>query len=102
MSSTIRRASVPALLVVAALSGCAVIPHSSDQPVDQKITAAVQTRFDQHADLEAPNLLEVQTVNRIVYLSGTVSTGLQRAEAESAANEVQGVRKVVDSVAVDN
>jgi osmotically-inducible protein OsmY len=33
-------------------------------------------------------------------LNGTVSTGLQRADAESVANEVNGVAKVVNSIAI--
>jgi hypothetical protein len=94
------RAFIATLLLASAMSGCAVFPHSSNPPVDQRITADVQTRFEQHAELEAPNLLRVQTINRIVYLNGTVSTGVQRADAESVANEAVGVAKVVNSIAV--
>ena len=94
------RAIIAALTVASILSGCAVFPHSSNPPVDQKITADVDAQFEQHAELEAPNLLRVQTINRIVYLNGTVATGLQRAYAESVANEVPGVAKVVNSIAI--
>jgi len=52
------------------------------------------------AELEAPNLLQVQTIDRVVYLSGSVATGLQRRDAEAVANQVQGVSKVVNSIAV--
>jgi osmotically-inducible protein OsmY len=89
-----------AALTVAALPGCAVFPQSSNAAVDQKITADVETRFGQNAQLEAPNLLNVQTINRVVYLNGLVSTGLQRWDAELVANQVQGVDKVVNSIAV--
>ena len=89
-----------ALTVAAVLPGCAVFPRSSDAAVDQKITADVETRFGQYAQLEAPNLLNVQTINRVVYLNGLVSTGLQRRDAELAAGQVQNVDKVVDSIAV--
>jgi hypothetical protein len=82
------RASVAALLVAGALPGCAVFPHSSNPPGDQKITADIETRFHQHADLEPPNILEVQTISRVVYLHGMVSTELQRRDAESVAKEV--------------
>jgi hypothetical protein len=94
------RAFVVALTFASALSGCAAFPHSSSPPVDRKITAEVETRFEQHAELQAPNLLGVQTINGIVYLYGTVATGLQRADAELVANEVMGVEKVVNSIAV--
>ncbi len=93
-------ALVAALTVAAALPGCAVFPQSSNAAVDHKITADVETRFGQNAELEAPNLLNVQTINRVVYLNGLVSTGLQRSDAELVANQVQGVDKVVNSIAV--
>jgi osmotically-inducible protein OsmY len=89
-----------ALTVAAALPGCAVFPQSSNAAVDQNITADVETRFGQHAELEAPNLLNVQTINHVVYLNGVVSTGLQRWDAELLASQVQGVDKVVNSIAV--
>jgi hypothetical protein len=94
------RAFVAALTLASALSGCAAFPHSSNAPVDQRITDDVEKRFSQYADLEAPNLLGIQTINGVVYLHGTVATGLQRADAESVANEVMGVAKVVNSIAI--
>jgi osmotically-inducible protein OsmY len=89
-----------ALALTTALPGCALFPRSSNSAVDQKITADVEMRFGQNAALEAPNQLNVQTINRIVYLNGLVSTGLQRRDAELAASQVQDVDKVVDSIAV--
>ena len=100
-SSTNRlRALVTAVILAAALPGCAAFPRSSDPAVDQKITAAVEARFRQHRELEAPDLIGVQTINRVVYLSGTVSAGLQREYAESVANRAPGVTKVVNSISV--
>jgi len=93
-------AFVTALSVAAALPGCALFPRSSNPVVDQKITTDVETRLGQNADLEAPNQLSVQTINGTVYLNGLVSTGLQRRDAELATNQVQGVDKVVSSIAV--
>jgi BON domain len=100
MSSTMFRAFGAALTLSAVLSGCVVFPKSSSPTVDQKITADVETRFGQHAELEAPDLLEVQTINQVVYLNGTVSTGLQREYAESVANQAQGVARVINSISV--
>jgi osmotically-inducible protein OsmY len=93
-------ALVAALIVAAALPGCAAFPQSSDPAVDQKITADVEARFGQHPELEAPDLIDVQTINRVVYLNGTVSTGLQREYAESFASQAPGATKVVDSISV--
>jgi hypothetical protein len=89
-----------ALTLAMALPGCAVLPQSSNRAVDQEITANLQTRFGKQTELEAPNLINVQTINRVVYLNGLVSSGLQRSDAESVANQVQGIDKIVDSIAI--
>ena len=89
-----------AALTVAALPGCALFPRSANPSVDRAITADVETRFGQNAVLQAPNQLDVQTINRVVYLNGLVATGLQRWDAESVAAQVQGVDKVVNSIGV--
>ena len=94
------RALVAVFILAAALPGCAVLPQSSDPAVDQKITADVEARFRQHPELESPDLIDVRTINRVVYLSGTVSAGLQREYAESVANRAPGVTKVVNSISV--
>ena len=91
---------VTALIVAAAPPGCAVFPQSSNLTADQKITADVETGFRRHPELEAPDLINVETINRVVYLNGTVSTGVQREYAESVANQAKGVAKVIDSIAV--
>jgi hypothetical protein len=93
-------ALVAGFIVVAALPGCAAFPQSSDRAVDQKITADVEARFKQHPELEAPDLIDVQTINRVVYLNGTVSAGLQRDYAEAVAGRAPGVTKVVNSISV--
>src|ERR1700723_971657 len=100
-SSTNRlRALGTAVILAAALPGCAAFPRSSDPAVDQKITADVEARFRQHPELEAPDLIDVQTINRVVYLNGTVSAGTQRTYAESVASRAPGVTKVVNSISV--
>ena len=100
-SSTNRlRALVAAFILAAALPGCAAFPQSSDPVVDQKITADVEARFRQHPELESPDLIDVRTINRVVYLSGTVSAGLQRDYAESVASRTPSVTKVVNSISV--
>jgi hypothetical protein len=94
------RALVAAFILAAALPGCAAFPQSSDPAVDQKITADVEARFRQHPELEAPDQIDVRTINRVVYLNGTVSTGLQREYAKSFASGAPGVAKVVNSISV--
>jgi osmotically-inducible protein OsmY len=67
---------------------------------DAKITANVQTLFDQHPELGPPNSIEVQTLDRVVYLYGFVSTGLDISTAGSVAVQAPGVARVVNSIAV--
>ena len=98
----VRAFAAAALIAAVSLQGCAAFPQSANPSADQKITAAVQSRFQQHAELEAPNQLDVQTINGVVYLHGTVSSGLQRKEAVWVANGAPDVARVVDSVSVSH
>jgi osmotically-inducible protein OsmY len=100
LSTNRLRALVAAFILAAALPGCAAFPQSSDPAVDKKITADVEARFRQHPELEAPDLIDVRTINRVVYLSGTVSAGLQRDYAESVASRAPNVTKVINSISV--
>jgi osmotically-inducible protein OsmY len=67
-------------------------------PTDKQITAAVQGKIAEFPNLLAPNEIRVQTLNRVVYLYGRVNTVAERSLAESAASQVEGVRRVVDSI----
>jgi osmotically-inducible protein OsmY len=89
-----------ALLVSAALGGCATYEKCgfSGCPGDAQITAAVRAAFAEHAELEPPNLLEIQTVDGVVYLYGLVDTDYQRQMAEAVAHQAAGVNKVVNSI----
>jgi osmotically-inducible protein OsmY len=87
---------------LAGLAGCADFSKCgfAGCPGDAEITAAVQGIFAQHADLEPPNLINVKTIDRVVYLSGIVSTDLQRQTAQSLAQQAPGVRRVVNSIGI--
>jgi osmotically-inducible protein OsmY len=52
--------------------------------------------------LGAPNSIQVQTLDHVVYLNGLVSTGMDSQTAESVALEVPDVSRVVNSVAVSH
>lgn len=95
-----------ALGLSALLPGCAVYRAYdkcgfSGCAGDPQITTAVRTLLDQDAAMRAPNLIYVQTLDRVVYLSGQVATDLQRETAESTALEAPGVRRVVDTIALE-
>jgi osmotically-inducible protein OsmY len=89
-----------ALVLTGALPGCATYTKCGfgGCPGDADITAQVHALFDQYPALEPPNLLEVQTLDHVVYLTGVVDTDLERQMAESVAHEAKGVRKVINSI----
>jgi osmotically-inducible protein OsmY len=84
------------------LSGCAASEKCGVEGCasDSTITANVHAAFNQHPELGEPNSINVQTLNRVVYLSGSVSEGAMRAIAESVARQVKGVARVEDTIYV--
>ena len=88
------------LLLAGALPGCAAYKKCgfSGCPGDAEITAETRALFYQHPILEPPNLIEVQTLDHVVYLNGLVDTDFQQQTAQSLALEVKGVAKVVNSL----
>jgi BON domain len=93
------RASALMVLLAGAVPGCAVYEKCGfGCPGDAAVTVQVNTLFEQHAVLEPPNLVHVQTLDHVVYLTGLVDTDLERQIAESVALEATGVTRVVNSI----
>jgi osmotically-inducible protein OsmY len=69
-------------------------------PADAHITAEVKSQFDRYTELQPPNMLYVQTLNGVVYLSGAVATPLQRDTAVEVAQRVPYVSHVVNNIAL--
>ena len=92
-----------ALFFAGALAGCATYSNCgfAGCPDDAKMTANVEAELGKHSELEAPNLLHVQTLNHVVYLTGDVSSGLQSRIAASVATRVKGVSRVENSISID-
>ena len=99
----------PALLALILLCNCTLSIQgcvSSSQCAseecknDAKITADVQAKLKEHRELGGPNAVYVQTREGVVYLTGQVTTDLQRDTAESVAGKVPGVMRVVNSIAL--
>jgi hypothetical protein len=88
------------LLLAGALSACAAFPKPD--PRDAHLTADVEARLEQYAELQAPNSLDVQTFHGVVYLRGLMATPFQVSLASSVAAEVPGVRRVENLIAIDN
>jgi osmotically-inducible protein OsmY len=102
MRSAVRYPLVGMLLAAGSGGGCAALNHCGfgGCPGDAKTTADVQALFEQHPALGPPNLLSIQTLDRVVYLYGLVDTDLERQLAESVAHEVPGVENVVNSIGI--
>jgi osmotically-inducible protein OsmY len=95
----------PAVLLTAALAACAAFNEVrrcgyGGCPADARITAEVKSQFNRHTELQPPNMLYVQTLNGVVYLSGAVSTPVQRDTAVQVAQRVPYVNHVVNNIAL--
>ena len=96
------------LVLTAALSsGCAIADvyrqcgfHGC--PGDTAITLAVRARFGDHPSIDAPNLINIQTLGGVVYLYGLVDTEMERDLAGSVAGTAPGVHRVVNSIGIEN
>ena len=93
------------IILTGTLPGCAAYSAyskcgSRGCPGDATLTAEVRALLNQHPALGPPNQVYVQTLDRVVYLTGRVATDLQRDTAESVAHEATGVSRVVNTIAL--
>ena len=86
--------------MAALLGGCAAYEKCGigGCPGDAELAARVRAAFAEHAELQPPNLLTVQSVDHVVYLYGLVDTDFQQQMAGSLAHGVPGVTRVVNSI----
>ena len=94
---------IGALLTAAALSACSVTSgrESGDQYVDDAtITTKVKTQLASDVGLTPANQIHVETMKRVVQLSGFVDSAAHKAEAESVARGIDGVTDVQNSIIV--
>ena len=91
-----------ATVLAGAAAGCADLRGHGSQSAsaDSMITADVETRLNQMADLGPPGSIKVQTLDHVVYLNGLVDGGLEKRTAEEAVLKVPGVAKVADDIDV--
>jgi osmotically-inducible protein OsmY len=97
-------ASALVLVLVAALPSCATYEKCGLRgcPGDADLSNAVQESIDKNTGLGTPNSIRVQTIDHVVYLNGQVDYGLEKSTAESVANQVPGVTKVVNNLYVSH
>lgn len=94
---------MPVMMLAGIVSGCAVYEAYQKCglrgcPGDARITNEVRGLLSQHAALGPPNQVYVQTLDRVVYLSGQVATDLQRDTAAAVAREAADVRQVENEI----
>lgn len=91
-----------ATIVAGVAAGCADFREhgSPSDSADSMITADVEARLNQMADLGPPGSIKVQTLDHVVYLNGLVDGGLEKRTAEEAVLRVPGVEKVADDIDV--
>jgi osmotically-inducible protein OsmY len=89
-------------VLAVALTGCATYDKCGfgGCPGDAKTTENVQALLEKHPDLGPPNLINVRTLDQVVYLNGTTATGLESREAESVALEAPSVTRIVNLISV--
>jgi osmotically-inducible protein OsmY len=92
--------AIVAAIYGASLCGCALYAKCGLRgcPGDKAITTEVETLFSQHGALEVPNELHVQTLDRVVYLTGIVNSPREQQLATLVAFQAPGVANVVNSI----
>jgi osmotically-inducible protein OsmY len=91
---------ISAVVLAGSQGACAVYRKCgfTGCPGDTQITAEVTARFNHYPVLEPPNLVYVQTLDRVVYLTGEVNTETERDLAQAVALQVPGVTRVINSI----
>jgi osmotically-inducible protein OsmY len=91
-----------AIIVVFAgtLPGCAVFDKCTPEncATDKQITHDVNELLSQHRELGPPGTVHVQTINGIVYLSGTVNSDFEIRSTESMVRQVGNVKDVENNL----
>jgi osmotically-inducible protein OsmY len=97
-------AAAVTILMFGGLAGCAALGKCGLRgcPGDADITAEVRALYTQYPALEATNSIDIQTVDRIVYLRGVVDTPFQRRFAEEVALKAKGVSRVANLLGLSN
>jgi Flp pilus assembly secretin CpaC len=93
--------SAATLIVFAgALSGCAVFDKCAPEncSTDKQITLDANEALSQHRELGPPGTVHVQTINGVVYLTGTVNSDFEIRTGESIVRQVANVKDVVNNL----
>lgn len=98
-----RRALPFIAAVFLALGACALTPGqggSEKHVADAAITASVKGALAANPRIRAASLIEVNTSNGVVRLSGFADSRQEADQAVSIAHDVAGVKRVQDDIVV--
>jgi osmotically-inducible protein OsmY len=90
------------IIAASSLVGCAGMNECKSESCrgDATVTQAVREQFNHYPALGPPNVIRITTHDRVVYLSGHVSSPLQSRVAQDVATGSPGVERVVNSIAI--
>jgi|SRR5580698_9842009 osmotically-inducible protein OsmY len=82
------------------LSGCAVFDKCSPEncSTDKQITHDVNELLSQHRELGPAGTVRVQTINGVVYLTGTVNSDFEIRSTEALVRQVANVKDVENNM----
>lgn len=89
-----------AFVVLGMVAGCATNRSAGDQLDDAGIVAEINARLAADTDTSALNI-DVDSVDGVVTLTGTVESDESRLEAERIARTTSGVNRVISRIRVD-
>jgi hypothetical protein len=97
-------ARLAAVALWLSVAGCASHQGCAAEgcPEDSRISGEVRALLEGHIALESPNLVTVQTLNRVVYLNGRVDTPYQKELAAALARQAPGAVRVVNLIGLSN
>ncbi len=87
-----------ALVVGIILWGCTAFERPEAR--DARITSEVKALIAENGALDAPNQIDVQSRDGVVYLHGLVDTPFEQALAASLARQVRGVSRVENLIGI--
>jgi osmotically-inducible protein OsmY len=90
------------IIAASSLVGCANMNECRSESCqgDATVTQQVREQFNHHPELGPPNMIRITTHDRVVYLSGHVSSTLLSRTAQDVATGSPGVERVVNSIAI--
>jgi osmotically-inducible protein OsmY len=88
------------ILFAGALGGCAVFDKCAPEncSTDKQITSDVNDVLAQHRELGPAGTVHVQTINGVVFLTGTVNSDFEIRSTEAMVRQVANVKDVENNM----